>query len=313
MDNLLLSEMVVFARVVEARGFAPAARALGLTTSAVSRSVARLEAALGLKLLHRTTRAVSLTEDGAEVYPGCARLLQTARDVQSLAGRFASTPRGKLRVSAPPVFGELWLAPKLPGFFARWPEVEIELVLVDRVVDLVDEGFDLALRIVAPDALAPGLVARRLGEMGYVLVASPDYLQRRGRPATPAALASHACIWLGYGAFGERLQMQRDGEAPVDVQLTGPLTVNNSAAILATVEAGLGIGLVPDFAAAAGLRDGRLERLLADWRFAGGYATRGVHAVYAPTRHLPRKVRALIDHLAEGGTDAAAEAAMIRP
>jgi DNA-binding transcriptional LysR family regulator len=309
MEALLLDEMVVFARVVEQRGFAPAARTLGLTTSAVSRSVARLEAALGLKLLHRTTRAVSLTEDGAEVYPGCARLLQTAREVQSLAGRFASTPRGKLRVSAPPVFGELWLAPKLPAFFARWPEVEIELVLIDRVVDLVDEGFDLALRIVAPDALAPGLVARRLGDMGYVLVAAPGYLQRRGTPAAPAELAAHACIWLGYGAFGERLQMQRDGEDPVDVQLAGPLTVNNSAAILATVEAGLGIGLVPDFAAAAGLRDGRLERVLSDWRLAGGYATRGVHAVYAPTRHLPRKVRALIDHLADGG----AEAAMMRP
>ncbi|NRF65599.1 LysR family transcriptional regulator [Aquincola sp. S2] len=299
MDQLL-NEMVVFARVVELRGFAPAARALGLTTSAVSRSVARLEAALAVKLLNRTTRSVSLTELGAEVYPGCARIAQTARDVQALAGRYALTPRGRVRVGAPAVFGEVWLAPRLPAFLARWPEVEVELTLIDRVVDLVDEGYDLALRILAPSALAPGLVARRLFDMHYVLVAAPAYLQANGAPATPDALAEHRCIYLGYGPFLDRLLFERDGAAPLEVQVRGPLTINNSVGILATVEAGLGIGIVPDFAAAAGLRAGRLQRLFADWRLGGGYATRGVFAVYAPTRHLPQKVRVLIDHLAGG-------------
>lgn len=305
----LLDEMVVFARVVDSGGFTAAARVLGLTNSAVSRSVARLESQLGARLLNRTTRSVSLTELGAEVYPGCARLAQTAREVQALAGRYALTPQGRVRVSAPTVFGEVWLAPLLPAFLARWPQVQVDLTLIDRMVDLVDEGHDLALRITRPGAVAPGLVARVLMDMRYVLVASPGYLRRHGVPSEPAALEGHACIGLDFPPLEDRLAFgpadvhgaAAGDPAPVEaqalVEVRCPLRVNNSNAILATVEAGLGIGIVPDFAAAAGLRARRLKAVLPRWPLAGAYAPRVVHAVYTPNRHLPAKVRVLIDHL----------------
>ena len=293
----LLDEMVVFARVVDSGGFTAAARALGLTNSAVSRSVARLEAQLGARLLNRTTRSVSLTELGAEVYPGCARVAQTAREVQALAGRYALAPQGRVRVSAPTVFGETWLAPLLPAFLARWPQVQVDLMLIDRLVDLADEGYDLALRITRPGAVAPGLVARPLGEVRYLMVAAPAYLRRHGMPAEPSQLADHTFIWLGYPPFEDRLEFQRDGSGG-PIQVRGPLRVNNSRAILVAVEAGLGIGIVPDFAAAAGLRVRRLKAVLPRWPLAGAYEPRVLHAVYTPTRHLPPKVRVLIDHLA---------------
>lgn len=293
----LLDEMVVFARVVDSGGFTAAARALGLTNSAVSRSVARLEAQLGARLLNRTTRSVSLTELGAEVYPGCARVAQTAREVQALAGRYALAPQGRVRVSAPTVFGETWLAPLLPAFLARWPQVQVDLMLIDRLVDLADEGYDLALRITRPGAVAPGLVARPLGEVRYLMVAAPAYLRRHGMPAEPSQLADHTFIWLGYPPFEDRLEFQRDGSGG-PIQVRGPLRVNNSRAILVAVEAGLGIGIVPDFAAAAGLRARRLKAVLPRWPLAGAYEPRVLHAVYTPTRHLPPKVRVLIDHLA---------------
>ncbi|HEV8691179.1 MAG TPA: LysR family transcriptional regulator [Ideonella sp.] len=296
----LLTEMVVFAKVADLRGFAPAARQLGLTTSAVSRGVARLEAHLGVKLLNRTTRSVSLTELGAELYPACARIAQTAREVQAVAGHYALTPRGTVRVSAPTVLGEVWLARQLPAFLARWPDVDVELQLMDRLVDLVDEGFDLAIRIATPTMLPPGLVARRLFDVSYLVVAAPGYLEARGTPPTPDALAAHDSIYLGHGAFQNELLLERGAEQAT-VQLRGRLKINNSVGILATVEAGLGLGIVPDFTAAVGLRDGRLERVLPEWTLAGAYARRPVSAVYAPTRHVPQKVRVLIDHLASAG------------
>jgi DNA-binding transcriptional LysR family regulator len=291
-----LAEMIVFAHVVDHRGFAAAARQLGMTASAVSRSVSRLEEHLGIKLLNRTTRSLSLTELGTEVYAGCARLAQAARDVEAHAGSDTVSPRGTVRISAPTIFGEVWIAPQLPSFLEQWPEVRVDLSLTDRVVDLADEGFDLAIRLTSPEALSPGLVARTLFEMSYVMVADPSYLAKRGTPTTPAQLEEHRCIYLGYGGFRDRLEMQC-GSAHVTVQIGGPLTINSSLGILATVEAGLGIGIVPDVMAAKGLSVGRLVRVLPDWSLTGGYGVRTVHAVYSPTRYLPKKVRVLIDHL----------------
>jgi DNA-binding transcriptional LysR family regulator len=291
-----LPEMVVFAAVVEQRGFAAAARQLDMTASAVSRSVARLEAHLGLKLLNRTTRSLSLTEAGTEIYGQCARIAQAARDVEAQAGRDARKPTGVVRVSAPTVFGEIWLAPRLPGFIARWPEVQVDLTLIDRVVDLAEEGFDLAIRLTLPEALSPGLVARPLFGMSYVMVATPSYLASAGVPSSPGQLCDHRCLYLGYGGFRDRLEMSREGEQ-ASVQVGGPLTINSSLAILTAVEADVGIGIVPDFVAADGLDAGRLERVLPAWSLGGAYAARTAHAVYCPTRYLPQKVRVLIDHL----------------
>lgn len=289
----MLKEMSVFARVVECGGFSAAARQLGLTTSAVSRHVSRLEAHLGGRLLQRTTRSLALTELGEQVHAACSRMLSTAREIHALAGSYSARPNGVLRVTAPVVFGQTWLAPRLTGFLDRYPDVDIRLTLVDRTIDLIEEGVDLAIRI-ARD-LAPGLAARPLCTMRYVLVASPEYLARHGAPAAPQALPEHRCSHLGYAPFGERWTLQR-GDTRFSITVPARLTINNSAAILAAVEAGGGIGLVPDFTARTAIDAHRVQRVLSEWEFCEPY-TGAVHAVYVPGRHLALKVRALIDYL----------------
>ena len=289
-----LKEMAVFAQVVDTGSFSAAARQLGIATSAVSRHVSRLEAHMGGRLLQRTTRSLSLTELGAQVHAGCAHMLASAREVNALAGRYSAQPTGVIRVTAPIVFGQMWLAPRLPGFLALYPEVDVHLTLVDRTVDLIEEGEDLAIRI-ARD-LAPGLAARPLCAMTYVLVASPAYLEACGAPAAPAELAGHRCICLRHAELGGNWNMQRGADiASVAVQTR--VTINNSAAVMAAVEADGGIGLVSDFAATTALASGRVRQVLADWQVSDPHR-RMIHAVYVPGRHIALKIRALIDYLA---------------
>lgn len=296
----LLPEMVVFAKVVELNGFAAAARQLDMTPSAVSRCVGRLEAHLGVRLLNRTTRSLSLTELGADVHADCARIASAARDVQAQAGRYALTPMGTLRLSGPTVYGDIWLARQLPAFLIQWPDVKVELQLTDRLVDLVEEGIDLAFRVALPGAVAPGLVARPLFKMAYVIVATPAYLREHGTPAAPSDLTGHRCVYLGYSTFRNQLGMRRENEH-VTVPIGGPLTVSSSIAILSAVEEGLGIGIVADFVAAPALASGAMVRLFPQWELVDAYAARVVYAVYAPTSHLPKKVRVLIDYLVQAG------------
>jgi len=289
----MLNEMAVFAQVVDSGGFSAAARQLGITTSAVSRHVSRLEAHLGGRLLLRTTRALSLTELGQQVHGACVRMLGTAREIHAMAGNYGARPSGVIRVSAPVVFGQTWLAPKLPGFLDAYPDVNVQLTLVDRTVDLAEEGVDLAIRIARE--LAPGLAARPLCALRYVLVASPAYLASHPAPAHPDQLPQHRCIYLGYDRYGSHWTLQRDGQQ-VHVDVPTRLTINNSAAIVALVEGGGGIGLVPDFAARAALQQRRVQLVLPEWEFCAPY-TGAVHAVYTPGRHVALKVRVLIDYL----------------
>lgn len=291
----MLKEMAIFAQVVDSGGFSAAARHLGVTTSAVSRHVGRLEAHLGGRLLLRTTRSLSLTELGEQVHAACARMLSTAREVHAMAGSYSARPNGVIRVSAPVVFGQTWLAPRLPGFLDMYPEVDVRLTLIDRTVDLAEDGVDLAIRIARE--LSPGLAARHLCAMRYVLVAAPSYLKQHGAPAAPEELATHRCCYLGYGRFGPEWAMRR-GDEQASVSVASRLTINNSAAIVALAETGGAIGLVPDFAAAAALAAGRLRPVLADWELGDPY-TGSIHAVYTPGRHLALKVRALIDYLVQ--------------
>jgi DNA-binding transcriptional LysR family regulator len=299
----MLKEMAIFAQVVDSGGFSAAARHLGVTTSAVSRHVARLEAHLGGRLLLRTTRALSLTELGQQVHAACARMLSTAREVHAMAGSYSARPNGMIRVSAPVVFGQTWLAPRLSGFLELYPEVDVRLTLIDRTVDLAEDGVDLAIRIARE--LAPGLAARPLCAMRYMLVASPAYLARHGEPATPGDLSSHRCCYLGYGRFGPEWTMLR-GEERIAVTVGSRLTINNSAAIVTLAESGGAIGLVPDFAAAASLAAGQLRQVLPAWEFEAPY-TGSVHAVYTPGRHVALKVRALIDYLLTAAPDSMAQ------
>ncbi len=289
----MLKEMAVFVQVVDSGSFSAAARHLAMTTSAVSRHVARLERHMGGRLLQRTTRSLSMTELGQQVHAGCTRMLAAAREVQAMAGSYGDRPTGVIRVTSPIVFGQVWLAPRLPGFLERYPEVDVRLTLVDRTVDLIEEGEDLAIRIARE--VAPGLVARQLCAMRYVLVASVAYGARHGLPETPAALAEHRCVCLRHSELGGSWHMER-GDDTVTVSVPTRLTINNSAAVMAAVEAGGGIGLVSDFAAQAAIDAGTVVQVLPDWTI-GEPHLRAVHAVYVPGRHIALKIRAFIDYL----------------
>ena len=309
---LPLDEMLVFARVVEHQSFAGAARQLGLTTSAVSRSVGRLEAHFGLRLLQRTTRSLSLTEAGAEIHQACRKLAEDAQAVQALAGQLRQQPRGLLKISAPAVLGDIWLSPLLPGFCARWPEVQVQVDMTDRLVDLVADGLDLALRISVPGQIAPGLVARPIKTIRYVLVSTPAYLARHEAITEPGQLLAHPFISLGYGQFQNEVELQpaRSAQPPAAAAtrllVDTPITIASSLGIVNALLQGPGIGVVADFAARAALQAGQLVPVLPGWALCGKYAPRVLHAAYAPTRHVPLKLRALIDYLAEVEGGAAA-------
>ena len=288
-----LDAMAIFARVVEAESFSGAARALGLSKSAVSKRISRLEDRLGLRLLNRTTRRLSLTEGGAAFYQGCQRVVAEAEAAEQAVTHLASAPRGRLRVNAPMSFGVRHVSPALPEFLARYPELTIDLALNDRVVDLVEEGFDLGIRI-TPLADS-SLVVRRLAPSRAVLSASPAYLETHGAPRWAAELEDRACLIYSYQAVGEGWHLTGpDGERRFKV--LGPLRVNSGDAILAAALGGLGVALLPCFICGEDLRAGRLVRILPDWE---SPPDRAVSAVYPAARHLSPKVRVFVDFLAE--------------
>lgn len=291
-----LTEMGVYAKVVEVGGFARAARQLGLTRSAVSKHVGRLEAGLGIKLLHRTTRAMSLTEAGRAVYEQCARLADAAEEAVAAAGRLAGAPRGWLRVSASVAYGHAVLVPALPGLLARYPELRVDLALVDRNVDLVEDGYDLVLRFT--DRPPDGLAARHIGPVRFLLCASPAYLERRGEPAAPHDLGDHNCIRQGHPQPLSTWTL--DGpDGAVGVAIDGNVVVSGSEAVRGLLLAGVGCAILPAFMVAGDVAAGRLRPLLP------GYAARGhfgnLYALYPPSRHGNPKVRAFIDWLLEQG------------
>lgn len=290
-----ISDLMTFARVVDAGGFTAAARQMGITTSAASRSVTRLERQLGLRLLNRTTRSLTPTDAGRQIVARCAVLADTLREVQALAGEHVATPMGHLRVSAPVVLGQVWLVPRLPAFLGQWPGVKLDLVLEDRQVDLVEEGIDVAIRIAS--ALPEGVVARHLFDMRYVIVASPRYLRGRKVTAQAASLAALDWIHLAYGPFGNQLDLEAKSRRRLAVQMAARVTVSNTQAMLELVKAGVGVGVMPEFTAAKALEQGDVVQLLADWQLGGAYSPRPVSAVHASNRFVPKKVRTFIDHL----------------
>jgi len=288
-----LDVMAIFARVVEAEGFTAAARELDLSKSAVSKRIAGLEDRMGVRLLNRTTRRLSLTEAGEAFYQGCRRVVAEANAAREIVGHLAERPRGRLSISGPMSFGVRHLAPILPDFMARYPEVTIDLQLGDRRVDLVEEGFDLALRIGRLGGQS--LVARRLAGVRRGLVAAPAYLDAHGRPRTLDDLHDHECLLYTYQESGSAWRFSGSaGSRAVRVQ--GRLRVNNGDALLSAVVAGMGIALLPRFICAEAVRSGRLEELLPGWRETGDS---GIYAVYPARRNLSPKVRVFVDFLSE--------------
>lgn len=294
----LLPDLHLLTVLAEARSFTVAARRLGVSKASVSMRLAELERAAGLPLVRRTTRSVALTEAGLrlveETGASFARIEQGFASVKDLAG----APRGLVRVTAPVALGRQHVAPTLPAFLHRYPEIRLELDLNDRLVHLAQEGFDLAVRHTGapPDTH----VAWVLRETRSLLVASPDYLARRGMPQAPADLGGHDCLlYLRDGtaqrwAFEPVTARNRRGEGTVSVAVSGPLKANNSEVLREAVLGGLGIGLLPDFSARA--EPGRLVPVLPAWKPVGFFGER-IYAVRPWAAQVPRAVQCLVEHL----------------
>jgi DNA-binding transcriptional LysR family regulator len=285
-----LDEISAFAAVADARSFTQGAKRLGVSGAQVSKLVARLEDRLGARLLNRTTRDVSLTDTG-RAYLERARILLD--DFASLEGsvRDEAGPRGLLRVSAPIAFGAKQLDPALLDFAAAYPDVALEVFYADRVVNLVDEGFDVAVRI--GHLTDSSLIARKLAPVHMVTCAAPVYLQAHGAPVAPADLARHEAIIDLNAREPYVWNFGQDGEC-METRVRGRLRFASAEACLEAAERGLGVARAPDFVAAERLREGRLTPLLCNFEPEVVH----VHAVYPHARHLAAKVRAFVDFLA---------------
>ncbi|MFN8735594.1 MAG: LysR family transcriptional regulator [Betaproteobacteria bacterium] len=291
-----VGEMAVFVRAVDSGGFTPAARALGLTPSAVSKVITRLEARLGVRLLNRTTRSVSLTAEGQQYHQRAQRILAEIEEAEQDAAAGRATPRGALRMHVGVAFGLNQLPPVLPAFFARCPEVELLLTVTDRAVDLVDEGFDLAVRLGAlPDST---LVTRRICDVERVICAAPAYLKRHGVPRVPEDLLRHNCLRLT-----QRPQLSHwpfaDPQAPGGVrtvEVRGNASASNAETLVQWAVQGLGIVRLADMTVGAALRDGTLVPVLANRHHVEPVP---MHAVMQPGRHRLPRVAAMVDFLVE--------------
>jgi DNA-binding transcriptional LysR family regulator len=286
-----LAGIEAFVRVVEAGSFVRAAERMGISTSALSQRVADLEAHLSTRLLNRTTRKLSLTESGQAFFERSVALLADLDEAEQLAASSAARPRGTLKLTCAHAIGVQRIAPAIARFHAAHPEVRFEVVVADRIVDLVEEGFDLAIRIgvVGSDQLA----ARKLGAMHLVLCAAPGYLKRRGTPRVAADLAQHDLLTYAYARTPRLWTLHGPQGEAVEVKASGSLHANSGEVLVAAAVAGQGIVLETDFHVAAALADGRLVRVLPQYEGGGG----DIWALYPSRRHLSAKVRLFVEHL----------------
>lgn len=296
MDRALLEQIediAVFAMVVDQGSFSEAARRLGIAKSAVSKKVDRLERGLGVRLLNRSTRSLSMTEAGRAIHGRAVQSMALLEEARSQVANLSEAPRGQLRVTAPVAFGRLCLAPLLAEFLAAYPEIRLQLTLLDRVVDLAEEGFDLAIRLTRspPDFV----VAKPLMGVDYVVCAAPAYLQGR-RVEMPRDLAALNCLYYGYRDFGNDWVFQREGQRET-VRVDGNLVVNSSEVVRDLLLDGVGVGLVARYAVAEEVRQGRLEVLLDGWKPVGPFG-QTAFAIWLPQVHLPPKIRVFVDFLA---------------
>lgn len=285
-----LNELLVFTRVVQAGSFTAAARLLGMPKSSVSKKVADLEARLGVRLLQRTTRKLGLTDAGRVYFGRCARVVTDVEEADLAVTELQAAPRGLLRVAAP--MSLTMLGAMVAAFLKGNADVQVEFVCSDRLVDLVEEGFDVAIR--AGPLNDSTLVARRLGAVKRVLVASPSYLRRRGCPEAPGDLERHACITFGASAAPTAWALEY-GDKVKEVRVSPRLAVNDFEMMLDAARAGVGVAWVLDFLAARDLREGRLVAVLPDWCS----PETPVHAVYPTARHLSPKVVRFVETLRE--------------
>jgi len=287
-----LAAMAVFAQVVEHKSFSAAATELRLSKSAVSKQIARLEDELGLRLLNRTTRKLALTDAGRTFYEHCARLVAEAEEAERAVVSLQAGPRGVLRVNAPMSFGVQHLAPVIPEFIARYPAVRVDMDFTDRFVDLIDEGYDLAIRI--GELVDSSLVARRIAPARRIICASPGYLAKFGIPRHPRELSNHRCLLYSYLVTADEWRF-RGAEGSFAVKVDGPFRANNGEALMRAALGDLGLILTPTFMVGRELAEGRLVPVLLDWCDDAS----ALHAVFPHRRHLSATVRAFVDYCAE--------------
>ena len=285
-----LSGLAIFAAVVEAKSFSAAAKQLGMSKSAVSKQVGKLEDRLGARLLNRTTRRISLTEMGAAYYDRARAALDALAEAEQAVIDLSAAPSGVLKISMPSIFGNIHIAPILPAFAMRYPEITLDVSINDRFVDLVEEGRDVAVRVA--ELRDSSLVARRIAPFRRLVCGSPGYVARHGRPDAPADLADHDCLVLtsyqprGHWQFGA-------GKTLRSMRVSGSIESNSADVLRQAARAGVGLVQLPSYVLSQDIKSGALLPLLT-----GHEAdNRDVYAVYPASRHLSPKVRAFVDHL----------------
>jgi len=287
-----LNAIPVFAAVIEQGSFSKAAEKLGITKSAVSKRISSLEGQLGVKLLHRSTRQLSLTEAGEHYFKYAAQALDAAKHAENAASKLQQTPQGTLRISTPMSFGHLHVAPIIPKFLTQFPQISIHMDMKDTWSDIINEGFDIVLRAgTLPDS---SLFARQLAPLHSVLCASPEYLNQYGIPHSPQELLQHNCILYTYHTVINEWVFVKNDEQQT-VQITGNYQVNNSEALQESLVQGLGIGRLPTFIAGNTIKSGKLLPVLCDYKM----PFKTIYAVFPEKQYLPEKVRLFINFLLE--------------
>lgn len=286
-----VDDLSLFVRIARLRSISSAARDLGVTPAGASARLASLEKRLGARLLHRTTRQTTLTEDGLAFLPHAEHVVLAAEAARAALGREQAVPRGTLRVAAPASFARMHIVPGLPDFVGRYPDLAIDLRMSDNIVDLVEGAFDVAVRYA--ELGDSSFVARRLAPDRRVLVASPAYIERRGRPNTPDDLAEHACLVVG---TLDLWTFRGKGGELIERRITPGLRINDGGAVRDAACAGLGIALMATWCAADELRSGALVPVLPEYPLV---STQTLWALYPSSRELAPKVRVLIDWLTE--------------
>jgi DNA-binding transcriptional LysR family regulator len=294
MSNLPdLEGLAIFAKIAELRSFARAAEELKLSKATVSKAVSRVEARLGTRLFNRTSRRLALTDAGQTLAVRAAAILAAGEEAESEALSQSASPRGLVRLAAPMSFGVLYVAPLLPDFFRTYPDVSIDLHLSDAQVDIIGDGFDAAIRIaVLPDS---SLVARRLCDMPVHLLAAPSYLKARGRPNHPLQLGEHVGLSYAYQLTHDIWRFRKKSGEVATVRPQGPLRVNNGEAMLPSLVAGIGLGVLPEFIVRDALKAKQLEIVLPEWSL----PMSAVHWVTPPGGPKPKRVDVLADFFAQ--------------
>lgn len=288
-----LNALAVYAKVVELGSFTAAAEALKLSKSMVSRQISELENELRVRLLNRTTRKLSLTEAGTVVFERAARIVAEAAEAERDANCIEGAVRGKLRINAPMTFGIRELGPVMPKFMARYPELTVDLMLNDRQVDLMEEGFDVSMRI---STLADSsLIARQLAPVRRVVVGAPEYFETHGVPRHPRDLAEHQFVLYSLRARPELMEFRDPGGKPVQVEVKGSFLCNNADAMEGIIDAGQALCVAPMFLCVDKLRSGKYVSVLEEWET----EALTLHVIYPHTQHLSAKVRAFVDFAVE--------------